>query len=205
MRAFAIQIGTDYIKDEHSPMSLLSYCKHLDITDDIDESKNWKIRSTPKTWLKNAKIRCAEELASLEQQEETIKNEGARSWNTYRLGSITTSISDIKQIYEKLGLAEVIEIDVENPNFRDSGKPKYNKYYSNTMFMTKDKLTTSKHVCESCGVILKNIEFFTFGFKNIHVCVPCMKMRIDTINEAYDNMDEQLREELRNNYLLNAI
>ena len=206
MKAFTISCGDRFLKDKHSPMSLGGYYNNgLSLTDDIDDTKNWKTRSAAGQWLKKAHSRCDVRLAELLEDAKKYEavaplQQGYRNWSHNRNIEKTKDVTECK---ENLNDCKVIEIDIERPNFTCSTKPKYR--FAGTGGMPITTVHISKHTCDLCGVILKNIPFTTIGHKQIKVCVPCLKLRQESIDAAFDSMDEDIRTELTNNYLLNNI
>ena len=199
MKAFAIQTSNDgYIRDTHQPLTLISYYS-LYTMPDLDESKHWRTAKLAQKWLDSAIARSNKKLSEIKSLKKYLARQDYV--NSYGIATADRNLVSMGTIILKLDGAKVIQIDDERPNFSNSTKPKYRGYRGSDLEIVT--VTTGKYSCESCGVILKKIPFMTIGSSN--VCIPCMKLRQDKIDKAFEDMDEDIRTELTNNFIVSKI
>jgi len=199
MKAFAIQLSADgYIGDTHLPLSLNSYYS-LHTKTDIDDAKHWRTVKLTQKWLDTAITRTKTKLSELNTRKEYLDKQSRP--NQWANSNVASSLRSAVNILSRLEGSTVIQIDHERPNFSNSTKPKYRGYSGCDMEIVT--VNISKYTCSSCTVILKKIPFITIGSSN--VCIPCMKLRQDKIDKAFEEMDEDIRTELTNNFIVSKI
>jgi hypothetical protein len=117
-------------------------------------------------------------------------------------------IANSKEILDWLNNAQVVELDIETPNFPSDLKIRFSRWRGDdhSSRMSLKKVSHSKYCCKSCGVILKNIPFYDLPEGNsTKICVACLYLRLDGIKAAFEGMPEEFRTRLTNELILGSM
>lgn len=206
MKCFTIQSGDEYVADVYRPVASVYY-KGFEIVTvgGEDEAKHYRNRSQAKSWLKR-------QLENMEHEHKKNKADyDLNSGNRWSGPRIKNKYESAAQVWNWLDSAEVIQLDLEKPNFDRKFKIVWDKWRLSNGSAGKSKLkieidTTSRHTCKSCGIKLKNIPYYNLTDGNpVKVCIPCLYIRQDTIKAAFEGMPEDFRTNIVNELILGSM
>lgn len=213
MKCYAIKSDKLYIKDVPRPITTGWRDTILATTEDIDEAKHYRNHAIPSKWIKNAMGNILNKISNYQKSIKALKTSQIGQTNSNNTNYISYQINhNIKRCDEYidaetfLSKCSVIEIDVATPNFPSKYKISWCHHVNYCTGMALKQVTTSRYVCKSCGIKLKNIPYYDLPVGNsTKICVPCLHLRIDSIKKAYEGMDEDFRTKITNEILLRKL
>ena len=207
MKCYTIKSDDTYVADVYRAITTSWYDGYAMATVDCeDEAKQYKNKTAPKAWIKSTLARMQRNHLCAETSINTKGNGGS----TFYASSHKKRLDSSAKIISWLEDAVIIEIDVESPNFLDKDhKIVWDRWRMQAGSDGKSNMKlgmtrTSKYVCKSCGLRLKNIPYYEID-GNVKVCIPCLQLRIEAIKSAYEGMPEDFRTNITNELILRSM
>ncbi|MCP3685948.1 MAG: hypothetical protein GY861_25155 [bacterium] len=218
MKCYAIKSGEEFIEDGYKAISTSYYSgASLKITDCDDDAKHYKSATPAKAWVRKylksytADVPMLEAVYEEKLKEHNFQKGGNRNYygNGWALNQAKGKYESAVKILSWLQKAEVVELELDEPNFPSDLKVTWNAWYAKQdkkVRMLARKDSKARTYCKSCGVTLKNVPYFEFPEANsMKVCVCCLKLKVDEINSTFERMDVKHREKITNELILGGI
>jgi len=204
----AVRVGNEYI-DDTPRLILNSYYNgiKLNSTDNMDEAKHWPLADRKKVekWLKTTTKRYEKKI---EIEKKDLAE--AKQKNNWKVQSLQKRVNGLVRVIAWLNKATIVEIEVEQANYDRRFKLVWMKGWDGNDLKHNGKMQyvheNPKTYCKVCNIKLKKIpHFLMVNGNNYRICVPCLKLRVNAINKAYEDMDDEIKEAIIQEQILGAI
>ena len=200
MKCFAIQSGDEYIGDTSRAISH-SYYNGLifNTVCNIEDAKHYKTKAAPKAWVKRT---IKGMTISRDQYEYNVQNDSS----AYYAKRNNKSLIVANEIVKFVEAAEVIELDLDEPNFPNEPYKLRWRSENHKSHLSCNTVSHGRYACKACGLILKNIPYYELYTGNANkICIVCLKMRTEAINAAYESLPENFRDAVETEILVSSI
>jgi hypothetical protein len=201
MKCYTIKVNDGYYGNVHSLINTSYWSRsksRLNLVTDAGEAKHYEKRSQAKSYLTTVTKRVEKNLE--DAKERSAKNP-TYSWTTRELDMY-------KEISELLSVAEIVELDFEEPNFPKATRKsiKWDKWTSEYGGYNNDITTQSNKICKCCGLKMKNIPHIIFRNGNsFRICAFCQEQIGENGKNQLSRMDQKLKKQVETENFLRSI